>query len=71
MWFSFCSLGWENALGMLPYSNRFRIYRKNIAQFLGSKVAISRFYPLHEVEVGHFLVRVLEKPDDWAAHVRK
>jgi hypothetical protein len=56
---------------MLLYGDRFRIYRKQIAKALGSIVAVSRFYPLQEVEVGHFLLRVLESPDDWAGHVRK
>jgi hypothetical protein len=56
---------------MLPYGDRFRVYRKQIAKVLGSIEAVSRFYPLQEVEVGHFLLRVLESPDDWAGHVRK
>jgi hypothetical protein len=58
-------------MGMLPYGDRFRIYCKQIAKVLGSIVAVSRFYPIQEVEVGHFLLRVLKSPDDWAGHIRK
>jgi hypothetical protein len=71
MQFIYCSLGWENSLGLLPYSSRFRAYRKHMAQILGSNVAVSRFYPIQEVEVGHFLLRLLENPDNLLEHIRK
>jgi hypothetical protein len=53
-----------------PYSNRLRAYRKNVGRLLGSQAGVSRFYPLQEVEVGRFLLRVMEKPDDLLQHIR-
>jgi hypothetical protein len=68
--FNFHRVGWENSLAFIPYSNRFRAHRKYMAQILGSKVAASRFNLLQEVEVGRFLLRTLETPDDLLEHFR-
>jgi hypothetical protein len=64
-------LGWENSLGLSPYNNRFRAYRKNMSRIIGSKVLASQFNALQEAEVGHFLLHVLEKPEDLLQHIRK
>ncbi|KAE8374971.1 cytochrome P450 [Aspergillus bertholletiae] len=63
-------LGWENALGMLGYSDRFRSYRKAMHRVLGTKALMSRFDSLQDVEVRRFLLRVLLKPDDLIQHIR-
>jgi hypothetical protein len=42
-----------------------------MAQILGSKVAVSRFNLLQEAEVGRFLLRTLETPDDLLEHFRR
>ena len=68
--FNFRRVGWENSLAFNPYSNRFRAHRKHTTQSLGSKVAVSRFNLLQEVEVGRFLLRTLETPDDLLKHSR-
>ncbi|KAF7586776.1 hypothetical protein BBP40_008346 [Aspergillus hancockii] len=62
--------GWKDILGMLPYSDRFRSYRKVMHRVLGTKTVISRFNPLQDVEVRRFLLRVLERPDDLIQHIR-
>ena len=67
----FCRVGWENALGFLLYSKRFRATRKLFSKTLGSNLAVSRFNPLQEVEGGRFLLRVLENPDALVEHIRK
>ena len=64
-------VGWENSLAFNPYSNRFRAHRKHMAQILGSKAAASRFNLLQEVEVGRFLLRMLETPDNLLEHFRR
>ena len=69
--FNFRRVGWENSLAFNPYSNRFRAHRKHTAQILGSKVAVSRFNLLQEVEVGRFLLRTLKSPDDLLEHIRR
>jgi len=45
--------------------------RKKMAKILGSQVAASRFNPLQEVEVGHFLLHLLESPENVAEHIRR
>jgi hypothetical protein len=67
----FDRLGWENSLGLSPYSSRFRAYRKTMAKVLGSQIAVSRFHALQEAEVGRFLLRLLETPEDLLEHIRK
>lgn len=62
--------GWENALSSQHYTDRFRAYRKNIHAVMGSKSAVSRFYPLQDVEVRRFLLRVLEEPENLLHHIR-
>ena len=62
--------GWEDALSSQMYSDRFRAYRKNIHAILGSKMAVSKFYPMQETEVRRFALRVLETPDNLIQHVR-
>lgn len=64
-------LGWENTLGLSPYNDRFRTYRKNMARIIGSKSSASQFNELQEEEVGHFLLKVRENPDDLLQHIRK
>ncbi|KAK5361817.1 hypothetical protein LTR20_009397 [Exophiala xenobiotica] len=64
-------LGWENSLGLSPYNNRFRTYRKNMAKMIGSKSAASQFNELQEAEAGHFLLHVLEKPENLLDHIRR
>ncbi|THG94402.1 hypothetical protein EW145_g8146, partial [Phellinidium pouzarii] len=62
--------GWENALSSQHYSDRFRVYRKNISQVMGTKAAVSRFYPHQDVEVRRFIFRILEDPEKLQQHIR-
>ncbi|KAH8113547.1 cytochrome P450 [Phellopilus nigrolimitatus] len=62
--------GWEHALSSQHYTDRFRAYRKNIHAVIGSKSAVSRFYPLQDTEVRRFLLRVLEEPEKLEHHIR-
>jgi hypothetical protein len=66
--FNFRRVGWANSIALIKFSNRFRAHRKQTAQVLGSKVAVSRFNLLQEVEVGRFLLRMLESPNDLPEH---
>jgi hypothetical protein len=42
-----------------------------MSKVLGSQVASARFNPLQEAEAGHFLMRVLNDPDNLIEHIRK
>jgi hypothetical protein len=41
-----------------------------MSKVLGSQVASARFNPLQEAEAGHFLMRVLNDPDNLTEHIR-
>lgn len=64
-------VGWKNTLVLLPYGDRFRRYRRLFHSLIGNQSMIKRFYPSEELEARKFLRRILAKPDDLAAHVRK
>ncbi|TDL20082.1 cytochrome P450 oxidoreductase OrdA-like protein [Rickenella mellea] len=64
--------GWENSLPLLTYgSPRFRAYRKNLSQIIGTKSAISKFSLLEEEETRTFLKRVMDNPGGLLGHIRK
>ncbi len=64
-------LGWENSLGLSQYNDRFRTYRKNMSRIIGSKTAAAQYNTLQEAEVGHFLLHVLDNPEDLVNQIRK
>ncbi|KAI0387367.1 putative cytochrome P450 oxidoreductase OrdA-like protein [Hypomontagnella monticulosa] len=64
-------MGWERALGLCPYDSRFRMYRKIMGRVLGTKAAVAQFNTLQEAEVGHFLLHVLDDPENFIQHTRK
>ncbi|TDL20079.1 cytochrome P450 oxidoreductase OrdA-like protein [Rickenella mellea] len=64
--------GWENSLALQPYGHRFRSYRKNIYQLMGTKASVlSQFSELEEKETRRFLRRVLKDPEMLREHVRR
>ncbi|TDL20075.1 cytochrome P450 [Rickenella mellea] len=63
--------GWDGALPLQPYGPRFRAYRKNMSQIIGTKSAVSQFALLEEVETRKFLKRVMDNPDGLMWHVKK
>lgn len=62
--------GWEYILAMQTYSDQFRAYRKAMHRTIGSKVIVTQFNCLQEVEVRRFLLRVLNDPDGLIQHIR-
>jgi len=64
-------VGWKNVLILMPYCERFRTHRKLLHKIIGTPSSMSNFHLLEEQETRRFLKRVLDKPDDLAAHVRK
>ena len=64
-------VGWKHTLVLLPYGDRFRRYRRLFHRLIGSQAVVKRFFPSEELEARRFLRRVLKKPNDLAAHVRK
>ena len=64
-------VGWKNTMVLLPYSDRFRRYRRLFHSLIGTPSAVKRFHPSEEIETRQFLRRVLMNPDDVSSHVRK
>lgn len=64
-------VGWKNTLVLLQYGDRFRRYRRLFHKLIGSQAAMKAFLPIEELEARRFLRRVLMKPEDLAAHIRK
>lgn len=42
-----------------------------MARIIGSKQAASQFNELQEIEVGHFLLHILERPNALLDHIRR
>ncbi|TRX88391.1 hypothetical protein FHL15_010704 [Xylaria flabelliformis] len=63
-------MGWANSLGLVPYNNLFRAQRKIVHQIIGTNSAASQFNALEEAEVGHFLLHLLESPENLVDHVK-
>ncbi|KAI6098628.1 cytochrome P450 [Pisolithus croceorrhizus] len=63
-------VGWKDSLILLPYGDRFREHRKNFHRSLGSRPAVSVYYPIEEEETLKFLQHVLAEPADLNIHLR-
>ena len=61
--------GWSNMLAVMPNTPRWRAYRKSIHSLFGSKT-FDRLKPIQELEVGRFLIRMLNKPKDLMYNIR-
>lgn len=64
-------VGTTEGLGLMPYGERFREYRRMIQKFLGSRTEIAKFYELEEQEAKKWLRRVLNDPQNLQKHIRK
>ncbi|KAG6808632.1 hypothetical protein H0H93_016669, partial [Arthromyces matolae] len=63
-------IGWKYSLALLSYGDRFRRYRRMIADILGSRKSMGKFEHVELLETHKFLRRVLDDPVDLATHVR-
>ena len=64
-------VGWQHATAMMPYTNTWKIHRKNITKIASTSTSISVFDRAQEAEAAHFLVNLLESPDHLFDHIRK
>ncbi|EEB92377.1 hypothetical protein MPER_09122, partial [Moniliophthora perniciosa FA553] len=64
-------VGWKNTLVLVPYSQRFRNYRRLAHQLFGNAQLMKGFHPIEELETHRFLKRLLAKPDSFQDHIRK
>ncbi|KPM39026.1 O-methylsterigmatocystin oxidoreductase [Neonectria ditissima] len=64
-------VGWGASLAFSQNGDRFRTYRKNLSRIIGSKSAAGQYNDLQEAEVGHFLLHVLDNPDQLIDHIKR
>ena len=63
-------MGWSNTLGLSPYGERFRLYRRLLHQFMGTRVAVEKHESLMNHEAKVFLRNVVEDPSKVKDHIR-
>lgn len=63
-------IGYEDLLAFTGYTESFRLQRKNIAKVASSNVSLAVFDRVQEEESRHFLLNVLDSPNDLFDHIR-
>ncbi|XRM44916.1 hypothetical protein ABZX51_008019 [Aspergillus tubingensis] len=63
-------IGWNDTLAMQPYNTRFRLDRKALHQILGTKILVSKFNSLQELEARRLLRRMIDDPREWVQHLK-
>lgn len=63
-------VGWDRQMILSHYGDRFRTMRRYVAQWIGTKSAVSGFKALHELESRYFLARMLASPDKLPENIR-
>ncbi|RYN17079.1 O-methylsterigmatocystin oxidoreductase [Alternaria tenuissima] len=64
-------IGWKNTLALSGYTDTFKIHRKNIAKVAGSRAALRVFDRVQEEEAAHFLLNMLDSPENLFDHIKK
>ncbi|KAF2702973.1 cytochrome P450, partial [Pleomassaria siparia CBS 279.74] len=64
-------VGWKNATAMIQYNETWKIHRKNITKVASTNASVTMFDKVQEAESAHFLLNLLDSPDDLFAHIRK
>ncbi|CAG5137089.1 uncharacterized protein ALTATR162_LOCUS38 [Alternaria atra] len=71
MVFSSEMIGWKNTLAFSGYTDTFKLHRKNIAKVAGSSVSLQVFDRVQEAEAAHFLLNVLDSPENLFDHIKR
>ncbi|KAI1132575.1 cytochrome P450 [Nemania abortiva] len=64
-------IGWEKTIGISPYNKRYQSMRKGLNRFINSNTAATKFYDIQHTESAHFLLHVLNSPENLHEHIRK
>ncbi|KAF2819467.1 cytochrome P450 [Ophiobolus disseminans] len=64
-------LGWDNTIGLQQPSAIFKQHRRNIAKIASSAASTRVFDRIQEEEAAHFLLNLLESPDELFDHIRR
>ncbi|CAE7022126.1 hypothetical protein P3342_004979 [Pyrenophora teres f. teres] len=71
MVFSGDMVGWTNTLAMHQPDATFKQHRRNIAKVAGASTCLTVFDHIQNEEAVHFLLNVLDTPDNLFEHIRK
>lgn len=63
-------VGWKHIIVLNQYTPTFRLHRKNVAKIAGSAVSLAVFDRVQEEDSAHFLLNMLDSPDDLFEHIR-
>lgn len=63
--------GWKDTFGLLAYGSRFRRFRKDFHNIIGSPKAVSDFHIYMELEAKQFLRRLVKNPEDFLIQTRR
>jgi hypothetical protein len=71
-WSPFASelCGYSVFLPVIPYGNKFRYFRKLVHQQMGTKLICSEFRDTQDLESLRFLVRTIERPEEFQKHIK-
>ncbi|KAF2032730.1 cytochrome P450 [Setomelanomma holmii] len=64
-------VGWNKTLGLSQPSERFKLFRKNFAKVASKRGTLEVFDRVQEEESAHFLLNLLESPEELFDHIRK
>ncbi|KAF2264418.1 cytochrome P450 [Lojkania enalia] len=64
-------VGWINSTALTPNNDKWRKLRKIISQVVSSNKSVTMFDKMQEVESAHFLLNLLDSPDNLFDHIRK
>lgn len=56
---------------MSPYNETWKFHRKNITKVASTNTSVTMFDRVQEVESAHFLLNLLDTPNDLFDHIRK
>lgn len=56
---------------MSPYNETWKIHRKNITKVASTNTSVTMFDRVQEAESAHFLLNLLDSPNDLFDHIRK
>ncbi|EDU46689.1 O-methylsterigmatocystin oxidoreductase [Pyrenophora tritici-repentis Pt-1C-BFP] len=68
--FSGQMVGWQYATAIIPYTEAWKIHRKNITKIASTNASIAIFDRAQEAESAHFLLNLLDTPDKLFDHIR-
>ncbi|PYH49722.1 cytochrome P450 [Aspergillus saccharolyticus JOP 1030-1] len=63
--------GYSDVTSAMAYTDTLKVHRKLLHKQVGSVNSVARFNRVQEAEVGRFMLRSLDAPQDLIAHIRK